>query len=61
LLAASSARASSSLQMRPGRAAPPRRARSGSRSSASFALPKCLIRERNVRGPGIMAQTPQEK
>ena len=33
--AASSARASASLQIRPGRAAPPRRARSGSRSSAA--------------------------
>ena len=33
-------RASSSLQIRPGRAAPPRRARSGRRSSAVRALPK---------------------
>jgi len=40
LLAASSPRASSSLQIRPGRCAPPRRASSGSRSSAERALPK---------------------
>ena len=40
LLAASSASASCSLQIRPERAAPPRRASSGSRSSALRALPK---------------------
>ena len=40
LAGVSSARASSSLQIRPGRSAPPRRARSGSRCSATRALPK---------------------
>ena len=40
LQAASSARASSSLQMRADRAAPPRRARSGNRASAVCASPQ---------------------
>src|SRR6267378_4372898 len=41
-LAASSARASSSLQIRPGRAAPPRRARSGSRSIRCASV-RCVV------------------
>ncbi len=53
LQAASSARASSSLQMRPGRAAPPRRASSGSRSSAAAASPQWRSRAWKVRGPTL--------
>jgi hypothetical protein len=51
--AAISARASSALQIRPERAAPPRRARSGSRSSAARALPKWAMSELKVRGPTL--------
>jgi hypothetical protein len=49
--AASSRPASCGEQMRPGRVAPPLRARSGNAASAARALPQCSISARNVRGP----------
>ena len=51
--AAISARACSSLQIRPEREAPPRRARSGSCSSAARASPKWAMSELKVRGPTL--------
>jgi hypothetical protein len=39
--------------MRAACAAPPRRASSGSRASATRALPKCRSSERKVRGPTL--------
>ena len=59
-LAASSARASSSLQIRPGRDAPPRRARSGSRSSAARGAAEMIEQgAEGVRPDTVGADQPQ--